>query len=77
MTELQNGKYKLIVTQEKQGFGCTWAAIARDEDYNETNCTIYTVDRSLVSDDNYQKFIKQMTYEAKAIALLIHPIISN
>jgi len=72
VTELQNGKYKLVVTQEKQGFGCTWAAIARDEDGNETNCTIYTVDRSLVGDDNYQKFIKQMTHEAKAIASVAH-----
>jgi serine/threonine protein kinase len=72
VTELQNGSYKLVVAQEKQGFGCTWAAIARDDDYNETNCTIYTVDRSLVGDDNYQKFIKQMKKEAKAIASVSH-----
>lgn len=72
MTELQNGKYKLIVTQEKRGFGCTWVAIARDDDYNETNCTIYTVDRSLIGDENYDQFIKQMTHEAKAIASINH-----
>ncbi|MFM7886994.1 MAG: hypothetical protein ACKPCM_09945 [Pseudanabaena sp.] len=52
MTELQNGKYKLV-TQEKWGFGCTWVVIGRDDDYNETNCTIYTVDRSLIGDENY------------------------
>ena len=72
MSELQYGKYKLVTVNEKQGFGCTWAAIARDDDYNETNCTIYTVDRSLIGDANYQKFIKQMKQEAKAIASVSH-----
>ncbi len=72
MTELQNGKYKLVVTQEKRGFGCTWVAIAKDDDGNETNCTIYTVDRSLIGDENYDQFIKQMTNEAKAITSVSH-----
>jgi len=73
VTELQNGKYKLVVTQEKRGFGCIWVAISRDDDGKETNCTIYTVDRNLVGgDENYDQFIKQMTHEASAIASVSH-----
>jgi serine/threonine protein kinase len=73
VTELQKGKYKLVVTHEKQGFGCTWVAIAKDDHGNESNCTIYTADRSLSGDENYGQFIQQMTLEAKAIASVSHP----
>ncbi|MCY7332286.1 MAG: hypothetical protein LH649_06425 [Pseudanabaena sp. CAN_BIN31] len=73
MTELQNGKYQLIAKQSTQGFSCTWNAISKNADGTETNCTVYSVDSSLVNDENHPEFVRLMTLEAKAIASVSHP----
>ena len=67
MKELQNGKYKLVDLQYKQGFGCTWNAIANDHGI-KTPISIYTVNHDLENDDNYQTFVETLEREAKIIA---------